>query len=448
MEKIEGFLNKRLLPLATWVAQNKYIQTIAETFMSLVPVIMVGAFAFILSKSPVSYTGFEEGTYWYGFFKAWDEWATANLVALKFITSTTLGSLSLWVTVGIGYRWAKRFDLDIMQTVIVVVVNFLLINSMAIEGGWSTSYFGGEGLFSAIISAFLIAQLYRTMVSRGIGYIKLPPTVPPVLQASLGSLLPLVACFGVGAIVTTIFNVIVGISIPELVMSIGKPLNMAIDNPLSAGFIYALSDLGYWFGIHTSAIEAVFQPVLYANLAANTHAFEAGVPPTELPYIVNYIFRYSFAGIGGSGATFGLVLLLLRSRSDTCRTVGKVSIVPALFGVNEPVVFGLPIMLNVTLLIPFLFIEAINGAIAYFLMAGGLLNRAFLFAGSTGPEILRAVLCNMDLRTVVYWFAIVAFDTLLWYPFFKTYEKQLVEQEREQVAESEAQAAPELNPVR
>ncbi len=444
MEKIQGFLNKHLLPLATWVAQNKYVQTIAETFMSLLPVIVVGAFSFIFSKSPISYTGFEEGSQWYVFFQAWDEWATTNLGALKFVNSATLGSLSLWVSVGIGYRWAKRYDMDIMSTLVVVVVNFLLINSQQIDGGWSTSYFGGEGLFSAIIAAFLIVQLYRVLVTKGIGRIKLPPTVPAVLQTSMSTLLPLAACFGVSAVVATVFNVGLNVSIPDLVMSIGKPLNMGIDNPLSAGFIYALSDLGYWFGIHTAAIEAVFNPILYANLAANADAYAAGALAADLPYIVSVTFRYGFAGIGGSGATFGLVLLLLRSRSDTCRAVGKMAIVPSLFGVNEPVVFGLPIMLNVTLLIPFVFIEAINGAIAYFLMAVNLLNRPMFYMGGTAPEILRSVLSNMDLRTILFWIGIVAVDVLLWYPFFKTYESQLVEQERVQTSEGKDQDIPQL----
>lgn len=438
MEKIEKFLNKHLLPAATWVAQNVYIQTLAETFMSLLPVIVVGAFCFIFSKSPISYEGFTEGNYWYNFFLGWNNWATDNLQALKFVNSATLGSLSLWVTVGIGYRWAKKYDLDIMTTIIVVTVNFLLVNSARIEGGWSTDFFGGEGLFSAIVAAFVICQLYRFIVKKGLGQINLPPTVPATLQNSMNSLLPLAICFVFGAVVTSVCTLGFGISIPEIVMSIGKPLNMGIDNPWAAGFMYGLSDLGYWFGIHTAAIEAVFNPVLYANLAANANAYAAGVDPGSLPYIVSVTFRYGYTGIGGSGATFGLVLLLLRSKSATCRTVGKVSIVPACFGINEPVVFGLPIMLNVTFLIPFVFVEAINGFIGFYAMQAGLLNHAMFYMGGTAPEILRSVLSNMDLRTIVYWVLIVLIDMVLWYPFFKMYENQMLEEEHKKAQDEES----------
>lgn len=136
MKKFGEWLEKRLLPIASKVAQNEYLQTLSQTFISLLPVIIIGAFALILSKSPVNFTGLEEGSYWYEVFKTWDAWTTANLQSLKFVNAATLGSLSLWVSVGIAYRWAKKYDMDIMTTIIVVFVNFLLINSIKDGATW------------------------------------------------------------------------------------------------------------------------------------------------------------------------------------------------------------------------------------------------------------------------------------------------------------------------
>ena len=105
--------------------------------------------------------------------------------------------------------------------------------------------------------------------------------------------------------------------------------------------------------------------------------------------------------------------------------------IPACFGINEPVVFGLPIMMNVTFLIPFLIVESVNTFIAYLAMYFNLLNRPIFFMGGTAPELLKSVLSNMDVRSVIYWFIAVAVDIMIWYPFFKIFEKQKLEEEQQ-----------------
>ena len=124
-------------------------------------------------------------------------------------------------------------------------------------------------------------------------------------------------------------------------------------------------------------------------------------------------------------------MLLIRSKSESIRSVGKLSLIPACFGINEPVVFGLPIMMNVTFLIPFLIVESVNTFIAYLAMYFNLLNRPIFFMGGTAPELLKSVLSNMDVRSVIYWFIAVAVDIMIWYPFFKIFEKQKLEEEQQ-----------------
>ena len=436
MNKLGSWLEKRLLPIASWVARNNYLQVLSQTFISLLPVIIIGAFALILSKSPVLFTGFEEGSQWYNFFKAWTEWTDANLQTLKFINATTLGALSLWVSVGIAYRWARKYETDPFMTIIVVVVNFLLINSVKVDATWATNYFGGEGLFSAIIGAFLSAQLFRYLTTKGIGTINFPASVPASLSKSISSMLPMALTMLAGALVAgTIANVF-HTTIPALVLSIGKPLNVGIDNPIGMSLVSTFGQLAFWFGIHNSAILSVFSPIMYSNLAANAEAFALGASASQLPYIVNQSFFYSFCGIGGAGATFSLVILLMRSKSESLKTVGRLSFVPACFGINEPVIFGLPIMMNVTLLIPFVFIQIVNIFIVYYAMFFNLLNRPMFYLGGTSPEIVKAVLANMDVRSVILWIVLVIVDGILWYPFFKNVEKQKLEEERQSLEAS------------
>ena len=430
MEVLSNALERTLGPLAGKIAQNKYLQVLSQTFISLLPVIVIGAFALILSKSPVSATGFEEGSTWFVFFTAWNDWATTNLGALKFINAATLGSLSLWVSVGIGYRWARKYDLDVLPTITVAVVNFLLLNSQSIESGWLTSFFGGTGLFSAIIGSFLTVQLYRFLVKRGVGAIKFPPSVPASLSNAVGSMLPMALTMLAGAVVAALAYAFAGgATIAALVMELGKPLNIAIDNPLGISAVSSLGQLAFWFGIHNSAILSIFQPILYSNLAANASAYAAGADPTALPYIVNQAFFYNFVTPGGAGATLALVILLLRSRSESMKAVGKLSLVPALFGINEPVIFGLPIMLNIKLLIPWIFVPIVNIVVAYSAMAVGLLNKPIFYMGGTAPEVIKSVLSNMDLRSVVLWVVLLLVDLVLWYPFFKSAEADALKEE-------------------
>ena len=115
------------------------------------------------------------------------------------------------------------------------------------------------------------------------------------------------------------------------------------------------------------------------------------------------------------------------------KQVGKLSIIPALFGVNEPVVFGLPIMCNVTMFVPFVFTEVINCFISYFAMSLGLVNRCMFYMGGTAPEIMRSVLSTMDWRAFVLWVILVVVDMIFWYPFFKMYEKQEIQREEEEL---------------
>lgn len=436
MKTVGSWLEKRLLPIASWVARNTYLQTLSQTFISLLPVIIIGAFALILSKSPVLYTGFEAGSQWFNFFKSWSEWTDANLQTLKFINAATLGALSLWVSVSIAYRWARKHDMDPVMTIIVVVVNFLLINSVKVDAAWATNYFGGEGLFSAIISAFLTAQMFRYLTKKGIGAISFPASVPASLVKSISSMLPMALTMLAGALVAGVMANIFHISVPALILSIGKPLNVGIDNPIGMSLVSTFGQLTFWFGIHNSAVLSVFSPILYSNLAANAEAYALGTAASQLPYIVNQAFFYSYCGIGGAGATFALVLLLVRSKSESLKAVGKLSIVPACFGINEPIIFGLPIMMNVTLLIPFVFIQIVNIFIVYYAMFFNLVNRPIFYMGGTSPEILKAVLSNMDVRSIILWVVLVLIDGILWYPFFKTVEKQKLEEEAESLRQT------------
>lgn len=429
LNNIADFTEKFMSPLAGKIAGNKHLQIIAAAFMSILPLIMIGSFALIISSPFLDYTTMDPSNFFYGFFKAWSDFSVGFGSHLNYLFNITLGSQGLWIAIAIAYVTAKRRDLHMLNSIIVVFVSFMIVNSELIDWNWSSSYFGGTGLFSSIIVSFVAIDLYTYLTNKKIGLIKFPDSVPEVLSSSISTLVPMALIFILMVIVRSVFNDLIGISFPALVMSLGSHMNMAVDSIWGMSLASTLSQIGWWFGIHSSAILSVVTPSLEANMLANMNAFAAGTPLSDLPTIVNTTFYYTYVTIGGGGATFGLVFLMLKSRSEQIRTIGKLSVVPAFFGINEPILFGLPIVLNPIFLIPFLLTHVVNIIIVYYAMSLNLVNKIVMSLSAQTPVGLSNVLGNLDFRSLILLVITILVDIILYYPFFKLFEKEKVEEE-------------------
>lgn len=429
LNSIANFTERFMSPIAGKIAGNKHLQIIAAAFMSILPLIMVGSFALIISSPFLDYTTMDPSNFFYGFFKAWSDFSVGFGSHLNYLFNITLGSQGLWIAIAIAYVTAKRRDLHMLNSIIVVFVSFMIVNSGLIDWNWSSSYFGGTGLFSSIIVSFVAIDLYTYLTNKKIGLIKFPDSVPEVLSSSISTLVPMALIFILMVIVRSVFNDLIGISFPALVMSLGSHMNMAVDSIWGMSLASTLSQIGWWFGIHSSAILSVVTPSLEANMLANMNAFAAGTPLSDLPTIVNTTFYYTYVTIGGGGATFGLVFLMLKSRSEQIRTIGKLSVVPAFFGINEPILFGLPIVLNPIFLIPFLLTHVVNIIIVYYAMSLNLVNKIVMSLSAQTPVGLSNVLGNLDFRSLILLVITILVDIILYYPFFKLFEKEKVEEE-------------------
>ena len=429
LNSIANFIERFMSPIAGKIAGNKHLQIIAAAFMSILPLIMVGSFALIISSPFLDYTTMDPSNFFYGFFKAWSDFSVGFGSHLNYLFNITLGSQGLWIAIAIAYVTAKRRDLHMLNSIIVVFVSFMIVNSELIDWNWSSSYFGGTGLFSSIIVSFVAIDLYTYLTNKKIGLIKFPDSVPEVLSSSISTLVPMALIFILMVIVRSVFNDLIGISFPALVMSLGSHMNMAVDSIWGMSLASTLSQIGWWFGIHSSAILSVVTPSLEANMLANMNAFAAGTPLSDLPTIVNTTFYYTYVTIGGGGATFGLVFLMLKSRSEQIRTIGKLSVVPAFFGINEPILFGLPIVFNPIFLIPFLLTPVVNIIIVYYAMSLNLVNKIVMSLSAQTPVGLSNVLGNLDFRSLILLVITILVDIILYYPFFKLFEKEKVEEE-------------------
>ena len=262
---------------------------------------------------------------------------------------------------------------------------------------------------------------------RNIG-IKLPEQVPPKIRQSFDLLIPAMI------VILTIYPVNLfidgqfGMIIPEAIMNIFKPLISASDS-LPAILLAVFIAHALWFaGIHGAAIVAgIMSPFWLVNLGLNQDALAAGaaLPATFVEPLWSF-----FIVIGGSGATFGLVILYLRSKSVHLKSIGKICLVPSIFNINEPIIFGSPIVMNPIMFFPFIGAPMINATIAYIAVSTDLVGKAVSLVPWTAPAPIGAAwaagwLPSNGLLVL----ALIALDVAIYYPFFKVYEKELLKQE-------------------
>lgn len=289
------------------------------------------------------------------------------------------------------------------------------------------TYLGAEGIFTAIIVALLTVELSR-LLTKGKIYIKLPESVPAPVQASFASIIPLVfnalLVFFLSLFVQKTTN---GMLIPDLVKSLFKPLVVAIDSPLGIVLISVVTQILWLAGLHGSSIvSGLIGAFEIGNLVKNAEVVSQGMMPE---FVYTEPFRAFFMILGGAGATLALNIIMLRSSSKQLRTLGKLAIVPSIFNINEPLIFGLPIVLNPILALPFILVQTINGLLTYFVMRYDVLAKTFTYVPWTTPAPIGAALSTMSIGAFFWVMLLVILDMIIWYPFYKTYEKQLNSQD-------------------
>lgn len=310
---------------------------------------------------------------------------------------------------------------------------WLITSGVDVEGNFVTDHFDSTGLFAAILITILAVELYRFLVSKRVGAIEIAgAAVPPAITDAFASLVPCAIVLLCAGALSQVVIVIAGVTLPEVMTVIMSPVVALANTPAGIVVLALIVMLFWWFGIHDSVITSPLDVISYANLDANMAAHMAGVASTNLPNILTPPFWWTFMAIGGSGATFALALLCLLSRSKQLRTVGRLGIVPAFFNINEPIIFGMPLMYNPTMFIPFLLVMPINGLLTYAAMALGIIGKTYAYGGWNMFAPIGALLSNMEIASLIFCLLLIVIDALLYLPFFKVYEKQKLEEEAQE----------------
>lgn len=252
--------------------------------------------------------------------------------------------------------------------------------------------------------------------------------MPSAVTDFVNSLLPLAANIIIIYGLNVALMAATGKNLPAFIMSILTPAISGVDNIWMFMGIYLFSNILWLFGINGSSI--VF-PIVFAlciaNTGVNAELVNAGKAPTAL--INLQMFRYVL--LGGAGNTLGLVLLMCKSKSKHIRSIGRLSVLPSICGINEPIIFGTPIVLNPILSIPFLIMPCLSAGLGYLVQSMGLVSLGYIVDPSFTPFFAQGFLSALDIRNVIFMFVLIALSVVVYYPFFKVYEKNTLEHEGE-----------------
>nr|WP_321241640.1 PTS sugar transporter subunit IIC [uncultured Tolumonas sp.] len=429
-DKMVTMIEDTVTPLAAKLGQQKYITSIRDGFIAALPFMIVGSFMLVFIFPP-----FDPETKW-GFARAWLDFAKTYQNQLLLPFQLSMGVMTLFISVGVAASLGRHYKLDPITTGLLSLMSFLLVAAPVKDGTISTQYFSGQGIFTALICAIYATEVYAFLKRKNIT-IRLPEQVPTGVARSFEVLVPVLAIILTLHPLNLFIESETGMILPQAIMSLVKPLVSASDS-LPAILISLFICQVLWFaGIHGALIvTGIMNPFWMANLAENQAALASG---GELTHIYLQGFWDHYLLIGGVGSTLPLAFLLLRSKAIHLRTIGKMGVVPGLFNINEPILFGAPIVMNPVFFLPFILVPMVNAVLAYVATSMGLVARVVSLTPWTSPAPLGASwAANWAFSPVIMCLVCMAMSAVMYYPFLKAYERTLLKQEEETAAEAHA----------
>ncbi|MFD2385988.1 PTS cellobiose transporter subunit IIC [Enterococcus rivorum] len=408
------------------VASQRHLAAIKDGMMLSIPFLIVGSIFLIIANLPIaSYMNYMQTDPQGMVFKQW----------LTYPVTATFDMIAIISLLGISYNLAKSYNLNTIISVSLSFISFVLVTPLVHVVGdttliaLSTKYTGSQGLFVAILISLFSVEMYRIITKKNI-VIKMPESVPDAVSKSFAALIP------AGIIVIILLAVKIGLeqtafdNIHNVIATLlTEPLTKISGSFWGAIAIILFMQIMWCCGIHGAAVVwGVMLPVLNVMMDANRVAFENG---QAIPNILTKEWFNVFVMIGGSGGTLGLVVLMVFfAKSTQLKEIGKLSIGAAIFNVNEPVLFGLPIVMNPVLMIPFIFGPVIVTMISYGAMYFNVVARVVTVVPFTMPVGIGGfLLTGGNISGAVLQIVNLLILTLIYYPFFKAYDKQLLNEE-------------------
>lgn len=413
MSKIMDWLENKFAPAMSKITQNPWVSALSGSMMKILPIIMTGSLIFF-----------------YNVFRSW----IPAMPDLSGVLQFTFQLTSLILTFLVANQLMEKLGHTryVLNAGLTSIIVFLIAIKPTIgdDGIFSVEFgrFGPTGMFVALVVGILVSVVYHFYAKLHI--LEDSVTIPDFVCEWINQILPMFLCVLLGTIISSNLN----IDIYQVISAVFSPLeHLGRTLPGLIIMMMAISFL-YSMGISTWFLGTFTTPILMAGTAANLAQVAAGQTPTN---IVCYetIYLLSLMTLGGQGCTLTLNVHMLLSKSKRLKSLGKVCIGPSIFNINEPVVFGAPIVFNPILMLPMWINTLVSAVIIWFVMSWGWLDvpAASVTTGQI-PAPIGYIIVTGDWRAIIFWVLIFVVTFLIWKPFFKVYEKQVMKEEAEEEA--------------
>ncbi|HEW5042043.1 TPA: PTS transporter subunit EIIC [Streptococcus pneumoniae] len=429
MDKLIIFIEKGK-PFFEKLSRNIYLRAIKDGFISSMPAVLFSSI-FILIAAVPNIFGFKWSDEQLAFILKPYNYSMGILALL--VAGTTAKSL----TDSVNTRsMEKTNQINYMSTFLAAVVGLLILAADPIEGGFANGLLGTRGLLTAFLATFITVNIYKVCIKNNVT-IRLPEEVPPNIAQVFKDVIPfalsVLSIYGLDLIVRNIF----GTNVAESVGKILAPLFSATDGYIGLAIVFGAYAFFWFVGIHgPSVVEPLIVAISYANIEANVQLVQAGMHADK---ILNPVTQTFVVTMGGTGATLVVPFMFMwLCKSKRNRIVGRASVVPTFFGVNEPILFGAPIVLNPIFFIPFVTAPIINVWIMKFFVDVLQMNSFSIILPWTTPAPIGIVMGTaLAPLSFVLAITLIIIDTLIYYPFVKVYDHQILEEERKGNSSSE-----------
>jgi len=408
MFAINTWLEKNLLPLFTKMSSQRHLTALRRAFLLIIPLVLVGSIFTLLPGLP----------------------GLNNLLApyadrLSIASNATIGLISIYLTFALTYILATSYRLDALSVSLVGVVSFVIstLEFANIEGVdyAPITWVGTWGMFGAIVISLYTVEVYNLFINRK-WYIKPPPGIPEGVGKFIQAILPMFVI-----VLPLWFLNIFNVKVAALIGVAVRPLLSLSDTYWAFLVALYVEHLTQYIGVHSwAAIGPAYFPFVINNTIANAEAFAAGAP---LPYISTFGTYLGPSG-GGTGGLVMPAIYGLFSKSKTLKAIARAGIIPTLFNVAEPILYGYPIVLNPFYFIPMCILIPISRSLAWVVVAAGLVERTSLFVFAFLPSPIMWYLNNLDWRVFI-WGILISYllNGIIWFPFFKMHEAYLLKEE-------------------
>ncbi|MGV3187547.1 PTS lactose transporter subunit IIBC [Staphylococcus chromogenes] len=421
MNKLIGFIEKGK-PFFEKLSRNIYLRAIRDGFISAMPVILFSSIFLLIAYVPNIF----------GF--TWPKHIEAAIMKPYGYTMGVVGLLVAGTTAkaltdAYNRRLESTNQINFISTMLASICGFLFLAANPLEeGGFANAFMGTKGLLTAFLSAFVTVIIYNICVKNNVT-IKMPKEVPPNISQVFKDLIPftlvILVLYGLDLTVRALINT----NVAEAIVKLFEPLFTAADGYVGITLIFGAFALFWFVGIHgPSIVEPAIAAITYANIETNFKMLQAGEHADKILTPGTQMFIVT---MGGTGATLVVPFIFMwLSKSKRNKAIGRASVVPTFFGVNEPILFGAPIVLNPVFFIPFITAPIVNVWIFKFFVDVLGMNSFSVVLPWTTPGPLGVIMgTGFEVWAFVLALVLIVVDVLIYYPFFKVYDKQILEDE-------------------